>query len=78
MAHMFFGARAFNGDLSKWDVSKVCCPCLPFTSPPFPQVTNMSSMFDGAAAFNGDLSTWDVSKVFFVLVCFSQAPPSRR
>merc|ERR1712193_274871 len=45
---MFFGAEAFNQDLSKWDVSKV---------------TDMASMFFGADDFNQDLSKWDVSKV---------------
>jgi surface protein len=48
MEHMFYGASAFNQDLSKWDVSKV---------------TVMASMFYGASAFNQDLSKWDVSKV---------------
>ena len=37
----------FNGDISKWDVSKV---------------TNMSRMFYGSK-FNGDISKWDVSNV---------------
>ncbi|BAV95374.1 BspA family leucine-rich repeat surface protein [Ichthyobacterium seriolicida] len=48
MQSMFYGATAFNGDISKWDVSKV---------------TNMNSMFRKATAFNGDISKWDVSKV---------------
>merc|ERR1712224_907861 len=38
----------FNGDLSKWDVSKV---------------TDMTGMFYYVQNFNGDLSKWDVSKV---------------
>jgi len=37
----------FNGDISKWDVSKV---------------TNMDGMFFGSS-FSGDISKWDVSKV---------------
>ena len=45
---MFYNARAFNGNLSGWDVSKV---------------TDMGSMFDSASAFNGDISGWNVSKV---------------
>merc|ERR1711970_576152 len=45
---MFFQASSFNGDLSKWDVSKV---------------TDMSGMFYQASSFNGDLSKWDVSRV---------------
>merc|ERR1719316_2649657 len=44
---MFEGNSRFNGDLSKWDVSRV---------------TGMSSMF-GDSSFNGDLSKWDVSQV---------------
>merc|ERR1719506_2574000 len=45
---MFQNAEAFNGDLSKWDVSSA---------------TDMNRMFNRAAAFNGDLSKWDVSSV---------------
>ncbi len=42
---MFF--KPFNGDISKWDVSKV---------------TDMHSMFF-KANFNGDISKWNVSNV---------------
>merc|ERR1719454_661653 len=45
---MFGYATTFNGDLSKWDVSKVI---------------DMNNMFNSAVNFNGDLSKWDVSKV---------------
>jgi len=45
---MFWGASAFNGDLSAWNVAKV---------------TNMSYMFAGASSFNGDLSAWTVANV---------------
>merc|ERR1719201_1825059 len=45
---MFLKTSSFNGDLSKWDVSRV---------------TYMQGMFEGALSFNGDLSKWDVSKV---------------
>jgi len=38
----------FNGDISKWDVSRV---------------TNMEALFNNARAFNGDISKWDVSNV---------------
>ncbi|EGM8812970.1 BspA family leucine-rich repeat surface protein, partial [Campylobacter jejuni] len=45
MDSMFEGCENFNGDLSKWDVSKV---------------TNMDSMFKGCENFNGDLSKWGI------------------
>ncbi len=48
MSYMFSGARAFNGDISDWDVSSV---------------TYMSHMFSNATAFNGDLSDWDTGAV---------------
>ena len=38
---MFYQAKAFNGDVSKWDVSKV---------------QSMYATFGGTALFNGDLS----------------------
>jgi surface protein len=43
-----FQVTAFNGDISKWNVSSV---------------TNMDGMFSRATAFNGDISKWDVSSV---------------
>merc|ERR1712178_469621 len=55
---------SFNGDISKWDVSKV---------------TDMTSMFDSARSFNGDISKWDVSsvtimdKMFYNALSFAQA-----
>jgi surface protein len=42
-----FSYSAFNGDISKWDVSKV---------------TTMTSMFD-SSDFNGDISGWNISNV---------------
>jgi surface protein len=48
MKEMFYGAHAFNQDISGWDVSKV---------------TDMSSMFYNAAKFDQDISNWDVSKL---------------
>ena len=41
-------ARAFNQDISGWDVSNV---------------TNMQSMFNGASAFNQDIGDWGVISV---------------
>ena len=48
MSRMFAGAAAFDGDISKWDVSAV---------------RDMSDMFAGATIFDGDISKWDVSAV---------------
>ena len=45
---MFYGATVFNGDLSRWDVSKV---------------TDMYEVFAKATAFNGDISRWNVARV---------------
>merc|ERR1719174_1487484 len=48
MHGMFFDAKTFNSDVSKWDVSSV---------------TDMSRMFMQAELFNHDISKWDVSSV---------------
>lgn len=45
---MFSGAKVFNQDVSKWNVSKVI---------------NMEKMFLGAKIFNGDISSWNISNV---------------
>ena len=52
---MFYQAPAFNGDISKWDVSSV---------------TAIYGMFQRAIAFNGDISKWDVSSVTHVSIMF--------
>ena len=44
------GRSAFNGDISKWNVSNV---------------ESMADMFN-KSAFNGDISNWDVSKVRYM------------
>ena len=46
MSSLFYEAESFNGDISKWDTSKV---------------TDMSSMFKGAVAFNADISKWNTA-----------------
>ena len=45
MNRMFANARAFNRDISGWDVH---------------DVTDMHNMFYGAALFNRDLSKWEL------------------
>ena len=67
------GLSAFNGDISKWDVSKVTTVYAMFQGATafnqnisdwkVSQVTNMSSMFRGATAFNQNISDWKVSQV---------------
>lgn len=52
MRYMFNGSR-FNGDISKWDVSRV---------------KNMASMFNDSK-FNGDISAWNVSNVEDIFLC---------
>ena len=46
----------FNGDISKWDVSRVI---------------DMNHMFSHASSFHGDISKWDVSKVTDMIGMFS-------
>ena len=58
MEYMFHAARAFNGNLSSWNVS---------------QVTNMDFMYQNARAFNGDISSWNVSKVTNMQAMFASA-----
>jgi len=54
----FFNARAFNGDISLWDVSSV---------------TNMLGMFQSAYVFNQDIGSWDVSSVTDMQTMFQNA-----
>ncbi|MGI9256185.1 MAG: BspA family leucine-rich repeat surface protein [Salinispira sp.] len=58
MSEMFKYASAFNGDISRWDVSKV---------------TNMEEMFFGATVFNGNISGWNVSSVTDMSGMFAEA-----
>ena len=48
MSEMFYGARSFNVDVSKWNVSRV---------------NDVHGMFLRASSFNIDVSKWDVSRV---------------
>ena len=63
MTLMFSYANSFNGDISKWHVSRV---------------GDMSSMFYFAKSFNGDLSKWDVSSVIQMDYMFANAMSFRR
>ena len=63
MSNMFESARAFNGNLSSWNVSSV---------------TRMINMFGGATAFSQPLNDWNVSSVtsmngmFYLATSFNQ------
>jgi len=72
MSYMFYVAKAFNGDLSKWDTSSVTdMNNMFYLAEAFNGnglsiwvtylVQDMSRMFDSAYAFNADISQWDVS-----------------
>jgi len=56
--HLFFLARAFNGDISGWNTS---------------EVTSMQQMFWGASAFNQNIGEWDVSNVEIISGMFGRA-----
>ena len=49
MRHMFYGSRAFNGDVSTFSTGKV-------------EDYGFIQMFTGSIAFRGNVSEWDVSK----------------
>ena len=73
MSEMFYGATAFNSDISAWNVSSVIHMSGMFQNAvTFNQnigswnvssVTNMSSMFLGATAFDQNIGSWNVSSV---------------
>jgi surface protein len=48
MQGMFYGASAFNADISRWDTSKVA---------------TMQEAFKGATAFDYDITGWDTGLV---------------
>jgi surface protein len=54
--NMFYNAKAFDQDISNWDVSNV---------------TDISYMFHDAESFDQDISKWDVSKVTDMSYMFS-------
>ncbi len=58
MEEMFQYARAFNADISSWNVNNV---------------TTMSRMFEKALAFNQDISSWNVSNVTSMRLMFNEA-----
>ncbi len=78
-----FQRTAFNGDISKWDVSSVeTMEAIFFRATSFNQslnswtvseVRNMSYMFSGATSFNQSLNSWDVSKVENMNYMFNNA-----
>ena len=59
MNSLFYGATAFNQNLSSWDVSNV---------------TNMESMFYSATSFNQHIGSWDVSNVTNMSWMFASTP----
>ena len=73
---------AFNGDISKWNVSKVTNMSAMFQHKKISftgdisgwdvsSVTDMENMFQGAVSFNGDISEWKVSNVTDMSYMFS-------
>ena len=63
MGFMLYAAEAFDGDISKWDVSKV---------------TTMARMFMGTKLFNGDIAAWDASSVTSMISMFQYATVFKR
>ena len=70
---IFYGAAAFNGNISAWDTSQVTTTWRMFHSASsFNQpigtwntskVRSMREMFRGASSFNQDIGSWDTSQV---------------
>ena len=80
---MFYGAKAFNQDISDWDTFNVADMSSMFRgASTFNQaignwytsnVTDMSSMFLGASDFNQDISNWNTSEVTNMAYMFFDA-----
>ena len=83
MTGMFYGASAFNGNISGWGVSSVTDMTDMFaeassfnqllSSWDVSSVTNMTGMFYDTSDFNGNLSGWDVSSVTDMTYMFADA-----
>ncbi len=83
LSECFHGCSSFDGDLSKWNVSRATNMCSMFNGASLfksdlsgwntASVTNMASMFEQAAAFNCDLKGWNTSKVQDMAFAFAGA-----
>ena len=82
MSSMFNYAKAFNSDVSLWNVASVTRMEKMFRKSPFNRnvsawnvasVTDMQEMFSLSAFFNGDVSSWDVSAVAKMTHMFAES-----
>jgi len=83
MNNLFYGAAAFNGNISGWNTSAVTNMSRMFEgASSFNQsigswntvsVTNMSYMFRDAAAFNQNIGSWNTSSVTDMSIMFNGA-----
>jgi len=89
MEGMFMDAKAFAGDVSKWDTSKVtnmknmfngaAVFTKIFTAKKSTEaVTDTSGMFFKASLFNGDVTNWDMSEVTITMSMFDGASAFNR
>ncbi len=81
MSSIFKNSSHFNGDISKWNVSKVSNMAYMFANSQFngyiskwnvSNVKDMSGMF-AYSQFNGDISNWDVSNVVNMAYMFAES-----